>query len=182
MMGRPHPNSQPGSAPVLGPSMSVATLHGLFLTVAAGLCVLVLERPFWLAVGLLLAAGPTVIPELVSRWWVLLLLGVSQLWREPSVTDVGFYLLLAGLHLLHVVGSLAQQLPWHARMQRVAFVRCIRRYLLVQAVAQAVAVGALLAFIGGRRTVTGLSIVAAAALGLVAAVLTRGLRRARGHA
>ena len=181
MMGRLHAGRPRGSAPAVGPGMSAATLHVMFLAVAAGLCLLVLERPVWLAVGLLLAAGGTLLPELVPKWWVLLMLGVGQLWREPSVTDVAFYLLLAGLHLLHVIGSLAQQLPWHARMQRVAFAQYLRRFVLVQVVAQAVAVGALFAFGGGRGTVTGLSIVAAAALGLMAAVLARGLRRARGR-
>jgi hypothetical protein len=161
--------------------MSAAMLHVMFFAVAAVLCVLVLERPVWLVVGLLLAAGGTFLPALVSRWWVLLVLGLSQLWREPSVSDVAFYVLLAGVHLLHVIGSLAHQLPWHARMQRVAFTRPLRRFVLVQLVMQAVAVGTLFSFGGRRGTLTGLSIVAAAALGLVAAVLARGLRRARGR-
>ena len=179
MTQRPHTSASGGSDPAIGPSISAATLRVLFLVVAAGLSLLVLDRPVWLSVGLLLAAGGTFLPELVSRWWVLLLLGVSQLWREPSVVDVAFHLLLAGLHLLYVVGSLAQQLPWHARVQRVAFARCIRRFVRVQAVTQAVAVGALVAFGGGRGAVPGLSIVAATALGLVAAVLARGLHRAQ---
>ncbi|MDF1503228.1 hypothetical protein [Roseisolibacter sp. H3M3-2] len=178
MRGWSHARRARGSAPVVGPWISAAAFHVTFLAVAVGLCLLVLARPVWLAVGLLLAAGATLRPELVSRWWVLLLLGVSQLWREPSATDGVFYLLLAGVHLLHVVGSLAQQFPWHARVQRAALAPPLRRFVAVQAAAPAAAAGALVAFGGGRGTVTGLSVGSAAALGLVAAVLAWGLRRA----
>jgi len=166
------------SVPAIGQWVPTATVHLAFLVVAAALCLLVLSSPFWRAVGLLLAVVVTVFPNWVPRWWLLLLLGLSQYWREPSVTDLVFYLLLAGVHLLHVLGGLARLLPWHGRMQVVAFVRPLQRFAVVQAVAQSVAVGALLAFSGGRGTIPGLSILAAAMLGVVAAVLNRGLRQA----
>lgn len=166
------------SVPAIGRWVPTATVHLAFLVVAAVLCLLVLAPPFWRAVGLLLAVVSTVFPNWVPRWWLLLLLGLSQYWREPSVTDLVFYLLLAGVHLLHVLGGLARLLPWHGRMQVVAFVRPLQRFAVVQAVAQSVAVGALLAFSGGRGTIPSLSILAAAMLGVVAAVLNRGLRQA----
>lgn len=166
------------SVPEIGPWVPTATVHLAFLVVAAGLCLLVLAPPFWRAVGLLLAVVSTVFPNWVPRWWLLLLLGLSQYWREPSVTDLVFYLLLAGVHLLHVLGGLARLLPWHGRMQVVALARPLQRFAVVQVVTQSVAVGALLAFSGGRGTIPGLSILAAAMLGVVAAVLNRGLRQA----
>ena len=160
--------------------MPTATVRLVFLGTAAGLCLFVL-KDFWLIGGLLLAVSGTVLPNLVHKGWVILVLGVSQLWREPSVSDPTFYLLLAGVHLLYVISSLAAQVPWHGRMQTVAFVRPVQRFVLVQIVVQAVAVGALLAFGERRGTVPGLSIVAAVVLGVVAVVLARGLRRARGR-
>lgn len=166
------------SVPAIGPWVPTATLHLVFLAVAAGLCLLVFASPFWRAVGLLLAVAVTLVPHKVHTWWLLLVLALSQLWREMSVTDGVFYLLLAGVHLLHTLGSFARLLPWHGRVQTVAFVRPLQRYVFVQVVAQAAAVGALLAFGGGRGTVPGLSILAAAMLGLVAAVLARRLRQA----
>jgi hypothetical protein len=52
----------------------------------------------------------------------------------------------------------------------------VRRFVLVQAVVQPVAVGSLLAFGGGTGTMPGLSIVAAVVLGVVAVVLAQGGR------
>lgn len=174
-------NSMRASVPATGPWVPTATLHLVFLAVAAGLSLLVLESPFWLGFGLLLAVAGTFIPHLVAKGWVIGMLALSQLWREPLVTDVSFYLLLAGVHLLHVMGSLAREIPWTGRMQRVAFVRPVRRFVLIQLVVQAVAVGTLFVFGGSRGTVPGLSILSAALLGIVAAVLARGLPHARGR-
>ncbi len=173
-----HTTRARASAPEIGPSVPTATLHLAFFAVAAGLCVLVLESPMWLAIGLLLAVVGTLVPDRVPAWWLLLLLGLSQLWREPSVADIVYYLILAGVHLLHVLGSLARLLPWDGRMQVDTLVRPFRRFVLVQAVAQPAAVGALLAFGSAPGTVPGLSILAAAVLGLVTAVFARGLRQA----
>lgn len=169
------------AVPVMGPWVPTATLHLVFLGVAAGLCLLVLKDPFWLGAGLLLAFAGTFASNVVPKWCVLLLLGLSQFWREPLVTDVVFYLLLAGVHLLHVIGGLSRQMPWRGRMQRGALVRPFQQFVFVQVVVQAVAVGALLAFGGGRGTVPGLSIFSAAVLGVVAVVLVRGRRHALGR-
>lgn len=164
------------AAPAMGRWIPTATVPVSFLAVSIGLCLLVLAPPFWLAVGVLLAVGAVVVPTLVPAWWLLLLLSLGQLWRAPMVADLVFSLLLAGVHLLHVLASLARVLPWRGRMQLRALVRPLRRYLLVQAITQTIAIGALFVFSGGRGTVSGLSILAAAVLGVVAAVLARGLR------
>lgn len=165
----------PASAPAIGPWVPTATLHLIFFALAAGLCLLVLPPRFWLAAGLLLSAAVTLVPNWVPAWWLLLVLALSQLWREPSVTDLDFYLLLAGVHLLHVLGGLARPLPWRGRMQVGVLLRPLRRFVLVQAAAQGVAACALLTFGEGPGTVRGLSILAAAALGVVTAMLARRL-------
>lgn len=166
------------SEPSIGAWVPTATLHLVFLTVAAGLCLLVLDAHFWLVVGLLITVAATLVPNVVSAWWLLLLLGSSQIWRAPSATDIVFYLLLAGVHLLHVLSSFTRLLPWNGRIQLIALVRPLQRFVLVQAVSQVVAVGALLTFGGGRGTISGLSMLAAAMLGIVALALVRGVRRA----
>jgi hypothetical protein len=167
------------SVPTIGPWVPTATLHVLFFTVAAGLCVLVLASPFWITVGLLLASAVTLAPNRVPTWWLLLMLALSQVWRDPSVTDHAFYLLLAGVHLLHLLGGLTRLLPWTARMQVGALVRPLQRFVMVQAAAQVVAVSALLVFDGGPGTVRGLSILAAGALCGMAVVFVRRLRQAQ---
>ena len=157
--------------------MPTATLHLSFFALASGLCLLVLVSPFWRAIGLLLAVAVTLVPSWVPTWWLLLLLALSQLWREPSATDLDFYLLLGGVHLLHLLGGLARLLPWMGRIQVAALVRPLQRFVLVQAVAQALALGALLAFSGEPGAVPGLSILAAGALAVVSAMLGGRLRQ-----
>ena len=175
-MNRVHPGTLArASIPDIGRWVPTATVHLAYFAVAAALCVLVLGRPFYLGVGLLLAVSGTLVPQRVPSWWLLLVLGVSQLWREPSRTDVSFYVLLAGVHLLHLLGGLARLVPWRGRMQVTAFISPVRRYLLVQLFAQATAVGTLAAFGDAHGTVPGLSIVAAALLGLVALMFARPL-------
>jgi hypothetical protein len=171
----------PASVPAIGPWVPTATLHVMFFAVAAGLCFLVIAPRFWLVIGLLLSAAVTLVPNWVPTWWLLLVLALSQFWREPSVTDLAFYLLLAGVHLLHALGGLARLLPWRGRMQVGALVRPLRRFVLVQAAAQGAAACTLLAFGGGPGAVRGLSILAAAALGVVTAMLARRLRPVRGR-
>lgn len=168
------------SIPWIGSSIPTAALHLAYFAVAAGLCVLVIEDRFWLGAGLLLAALGTFMPNRVPKGCVILLLALRQFWRDPSATDVPFYLLLAGAHLLLVVASLAQQMPWYGRMQTRALVRPLRRFVIVQIVVQAAAVVALSSFGDRSASVPGLSIVAGAMIGVVAVVLARGLRDARG--
>lgn len=164
------------SVPDIGPSVPTAAVPLLHLAVAAGLCLLALPSPSLVAIGLLLALLETVAPNHVPAWLLLLTLGLSQLWRHPSATDVVYYLLLAAVHLLHVLSGLARLLPWRGRMQVSAFAPPLRRYLLVQAVVQPVAAGALIAFGRGPGGVTGLSIAAALLLCAVAVALGVGQR------
>ena len=166
------------SAPSIGPWVPTATLHLAFLAVAAGLCLLVFDSRLWLTIGCMVAMAATVVPHVVSPWWLLLMLAGNQLWRTPSATDGVFYMLLAGVHLLHVLGSFARLLPWNGRIQVAALVRPFQRFVLVQTVSQVAAFGALFTFTGRRGTASGLSILAAALLGVVAAVLARRVRRA----
>jgi hypothetical protein len=165
------------SDPSIGPWVPTAIVHLAFLAVAAGLCLLALDSRFWVGAGLVIALAATFVPQLVSPFWLLLVLGLSQLSRAPSATDLVFYLLLAGIHLLHVLSSFARLLPWNGRIQVVALVRPLKRFVFVQMVSQIVAVGALLTLAGGSGKATGLSILAAAMLGVVAVALGHGARR-----
>lgn len=164
------------SVPDIGPSIPTATVPLLFLAASAGLCLLALASPSLVAIGFLLALLGTVASNQMSTWLLLLMLSLSQLWRDPLATDVVYYLLLAGVHLLHVLSSLSRLLPWNGRMQVGTLARPLRRYLFVQAVVQPVAVGALIAFGRGSGGVTGLSIVAALLLCVVAVELGVGKR------
>lgn len=185
MTGRHMPHDARATAPTIGAWVPMVTLSVTYVALAVGVCFVVVGSPFWRVVGLLLAVTGTLAPRAVPTWWLLLVLGLSQLWRTPSAHDVTFYVLLASVHLLHVLGSYLRLFPRHARLQLVALALPLRRYVLVQAVVQPLAVGVLSAFAGGARGargaggVPGLSIAAAAALAVVAALLARGLWMAR---
>lgn len=185
MTSRHMPHDARATAPTIGAWVPMVTLSVTYVALAVGVCFVVVGSPFWRVVGLLLAVTGTLAPRAVPTWWLLLVLGLSQLWRTPSAHDVTFYVLLASVHLLHVLGSYLRLFPRHARLQMAALVGPLRRYVLVQAVVQPLAVGVLSAFAGGARGVRGaggvpgLSIAAAAALAVVAALLARGLWMAR---
>lgn len=99
--------------------------------------------------------------------------------RAATVSDVTFYLLLAGVHLMHVLRSIAALLPWHGRTQVSALLNPLRRFLCVQAVVQPVAFGALFLFGAEHGRVQGLSMLSAALLGVMAVVLHSRLRTDR---
>ncbi len=140
---------------------------------AVGLCLLALAPPAWLTIGLLLAVGSTLMPDRVPGWWLLLVLGLTQLGREPVAGDVTFHTLLAGLHLLHVLGAIAGPLPWSGRLQLRAVVRPLRRLIAVQLCVQPLAVVALLLLSPRPGEVPGLYLLSTAALGLVVWLLAR---------
>ena len=166
------------NAPAIGWWLPTAALRVAFAVVAAVLCALVLAPPFWRAVGLALAVGGLLAPTRVPAWWLVLLFALGQLGRDPVMWDVTFHLLLAGVPLLHLLGSLAREAPWVGRLQVAVLARPLRRWLTVQLGVQPVAVVAFGLLPAGAGTVSGLPVLAAVALGVVAVALAWGGRRA----
>lgn len=169
------------SAPFMRRSMPMATLRLTQFSVAAALCLLVLESRFWMVAGLLISVANLLAPIQVGAWWVLLLLALGQLWRVPSAFDPTFHLLLAGVHLLHVLGSIGRWLPWRGRMELAALAAPLARFAAIQVIAQVVAVFALYPSSGDRSTVPGLSIASAVMLAILALIFVRAIRRASMH-
>lgn len=165
------------TVPTIGRWIPTAVVPLAYGAVAAGLCALVIESPFWLGMGLLLVVVNLVMPTPLITGSLLLLLGVSQLSRAPSVADPTFYALLAGLHLLYMMGSLARVMPWIGRLELAALRRPCLRFLKVQMTSQGVAVTALFLFDGDGARYAGLSIVAAVWLALLGVLLATGVRR-----
>ena len=164
-----------GTDPAIGRWIPTGVGPLAHLAVVAALALLVLDGPIWRSVVLLLACGRLLLPGLIAPWWLLLSFILSQLLREPAATDARLHLLLAGLPLLHLVGSLDSVLPRQGRLQLGALSQPIRRFVLVQALVHPVAAGALFLFDRQRGTMPGLSIVSAALLGVIALLLARPL-------
>lgn len=172
-------NSAASPAATAGPRnarfVPIAVIYIAYGAVAASLCALVLDAGVWRTVGLSLAVASTMVPTRVSAGWLLLVLGASQLSRMPSATDHRFYLLLAGLHLLHVLSSYVRLLPWRGQIEAAALTGVFRRYAVVQLFTEAGAAGALLLFAGKQGAVPGLSLVSAVLVVLLVGLFYRRL-------
>lgn len=160
----------------IGAWVPTVTVRAATAVVSSGLCLLVLPTPFWRGMGILLTASSLLFPSVVPTWTVILLLCVNQIGRQSSASDATFYVLLAGVHLLHLLTSLARVLPDSGRLQLAALRRPLTRFVLIQAVVQTTAALTMLLFRNGPGTIRGLSIGSALALGAIAVVLAMGLR------
>lgn len=134
--------------PAVGPAVPAAVLRAAVGAVA-GVLVLVAFPGAWslaAVVGVLVAVWPRPVAVVAL---VLVVAGVQVL-RPLAPVQPGFFAALAGVHLLHVLTALARVVPWRARVQLRALGGPLRRWALVQAGAQLVAV-ALLVLVPGPR-------------------------------
>lgn len=151
----------------------IALLNAAYGSVAVALCWLVLPPGEWRMLGVSLAIASAVIPARVASGWLLLVLGAGQLFRGPSATDYRFFLLLAGLPLLHLLSSITRVLPWRGALEAAALGGMLKRFALLQCVAQPMSAGALLLLSGRTGTVPGLSLVSAVLVVVLAQLFAR---------
>jgi hypothetical protein len=131
----------------------------------------------WLAVGLIFSLLAAAAPEYLFGWVVILFLGLGQLSRPAGLTWQ-LLVLLAGIHLLHVLGALALAVPWRGWLQPRVFREPLLRFLSIQLPVQLLAVVTLLLLAPdahGHRPliVAAFAIVGAAALAGLALLLLR---------
>lgn len=161
-------------APRLGARVPGWMLRGILAAVGIVLCLVQLPLGtdgVWAWVGIAITGIAVVFPTTPAAWLLMLMLGISVLSRVPSPADPRIYLLIAGIHLLHLIASYTRVVPVRGWIQVRALVSPLRRYLLVQLPAQAVALLTLAVFapkIGEHR-------VAIPALGIVAGIALVGL-------
>jgi hypothetical protein len=114
-----------GSVPAVAPRVIVALI---------AVALEVIQLPFgpWLIVAGLLIALALVVPRLLTAWAFVLVVGLSMLFREPSVIDWHPYVLLAGVHLVHLYAAQAVVTPIRGRLQLRVLVRPLRSFLAIQ--------------------------------------------------
>ncbi len=166
------PDDLPASAPIPGAAVRVA-----LVAVAAALSLVVYGSHGWFYVGVLLALLAAWQPEYLLAWLLIVFLAVGELGRRPAL-DWRLLVLLAGLHLLHELATLALAVPWRSWVQPAAFRAPLRRFLSLQAPAQGFAVPVMLLLApgaGGLRPLTLAALAAGggAALAVLAALLLR---------
>jgi hypothetical protein len=161
--------------PAMGPWLPAAVLRVALGVVGVLLCVDRLAPGFWLVAGLGLLGAAVAVPRWATAWALLLLLAGTQLLEQPSAQDGRFFLLLAGLHLLHVLAAQALALPWRGRVQAVVLRRPLLRFVAVQIPVQVVAFAALAVLApgpdGARVVLPAAGIVGGAALVAVTVLL-----------
>jgi hypothetical protein len=159
----------------MGPWLPAVVVRVALGVVGALLCLERLPPGFWLVAGLGLLAAAVAVPRWATAWVLLLLLAGTQLLEPPSAEDGRFFLLLAGLHLLHVLAAQALALPWRARLQAAILRPPLLRFAAVQIPVQAVAFAALALLAPGpdgvRAALPALGIAGGAALVVVTVLL-----------
>jgi hypothetical protein len=130
----------------------------------------------WLTVGILLSIATAWSPQQLLGWALILFLAAGRLAHHPGLSW-RFLVLLAGLHLLHILAMLALELPWRSWVQPAVLIAPFRRFLVIQVPTQLLAVLALLLLApstDGHRplTLAGFALVGAVALAGLALLLT----------
>jgi hypothetical protein len=171
----------PGVAPPPDLSHAGARIPGLavravFLIAGVLLCLVDYGLSGWLVVGIVLSVAAAWSPQHLLGWALILFLAAGRLAHHPGLSW-RFLVLLAGLHLLHVLAMLALELPWRSWVQPAVLVAPLRRFLVIQVPSQLLAVLALLLLApsaDGHRPVTiaGFAVVGAVALVGLALLLT----------
>jgi hypothetical protein len=167
----------PTDMPAAGARIPGIAVRAAFAITGAVLALVDYGPNGWLAFGIVLSVAAAVAPETLIGWLVILFLMVGQLARHADLTW-RFLVLLAGLHLLHVLASLALELPWRSCIQPAVFVAPLRRFVLIQIPTQLLAVCALLLLApshDGHRplTIAAFAVVGGAALAGLAVLLVR---------
>jgi hypothetical protein len=133
----------------------------------------------WLAVGIIFSLLAAWAPDYLLTWVLIVFLALGELGR-PAALSWQLLVLLAGVHLLHVLATLALGLPWRSWIQPSVFTRPLLRFIEIQIPVQLLAVVTLLLLAPnghGHRplTVAEFSVVGASALaGLTVMLLGRG--------
>jgi len=136
----------------------------------------------WLAVGIIFSLLAAWAPEYLLDWVLIVFLALGELSR-PAALSWQLLVLLAGVHLLHALATLALGLPWRSWIQPSVFRRPLLRFLAIQIPVQLLAVVTLLLLAPnahGHRplTVAEFTVVGAAALAGLTLILL--MRRADG--
>lgn len=162
--------------PATGPAVPVVAVRVLLAVVGIAGCATCLPSVAWAVVGALVAVTAALRPSSLAPWVLAGVLVLHQLGTDPG-PGWRFAVLLAAVHLLHVLGGLALALPVRGTLEVRALAAPARRFVVVQAPAQVVAQAALWGFEGSRRPdVPLVAVLAAAALAGLGVLLVRSYR------
>lgn len=164
-------------------ALPAVLVHVSLVVVTTALSLAIVPVAFWLVVAIALGIAAGAVPRLYTAWALIILLPLFQLPRDPSTIDWRPYALLAGLHLIHNLASLALVVPVRGMIDARVFVRPLCRFVIVQLPCQAL-LALLLVAVSSEwfsRAIPWLAPVGAAALIVLAGILIIPLARHRGR-
>ena len=132
----------PSELPATGARVPGFAVRVVFVVVGVALSLLDYGFTGWLTIAIVLAIAAAWVPRYLVGWALILFHGLGLLTRHLAFTW-RFLVLLAGLHLLHTLATLALELPWRSWVQPAVFVPPLIRFVAIQVPTQAVAVVAL---------------------------------------
>ncbi|MCW2538306.1 MAG: hypothetical protein JWN95_31 [Frankiales bacterium] len=170
--------------PRLGARVPGIAVRAVVALLGALLSFVCYHQAFLIIVGLVITVFAVVLPRRLGAWALLLFLAASQLPRDHSPLDWQFLVLLAGLHLVHVLAAPMVEIPLRSWVQLAVFRPALLRYLAIQVPVQALAVLTLLLLAprsdGSRHvSVPAVGIVGGAAFVVVTLLLAVPLLRER---
>jgi len=147
------------------------TVRAVLVLAGAVLSVITYGVGGWTGFGVALSLLAAWLPRYLVGWGLILFLAAGRLAQHPALSWQ-FLVLLAGLHLLHVLATLTVELPWRSWVQPSVLTAPLRRFVAIQIPTQLLAVAVLLLLApghGGHRPL------ALAAVGLVGVVALLGV-------
>jgi len=118
-------------------------LRPVFVLVAVLLTMVAYGTNGWIGAGFLLAVPVIWAPDYMLAWLVLVFLALGR-FEHQATLDWRLLVLIAGVHLLHLIASLILLVPWRSWVEPAAFGRPLARFIAVQIPVQLLAVAAML--------------------------------------
>ncbi|GAA1524387.1 hypothetical protein HD600_000039 [Microbacterium ginsengiterrae] len=161
-----------------GPAIPGAVMH-LLLPIVATLAALLLPVLGWQIAVIVAAVIGMLFPQTFAGWLAIACLAVGLLLVEPEPWQS--MLAVLAVHLLHVLSCVLPAVPWRGPVVLAALRPTLRRFVVVQLVAQPMTFAALWLHALDTTAVPAAALVGAAALAVFAIFLVRRiLGRSRG--
>jgi hypothetical protein len=160
--------SAPDDMPVADAWIPGYAVRVAFVVIGVALTFVDFGLSGWLVLSVALTIGAAWAPHQLYGWGLILLLGAGQLGRHADAElSWHFLVLLAGLHLLYVLGTLAPALPLRSWVQPGVYLAPLVRWVAIQIPTQIFAVVALLALSPDRHGHRPVTVGSFAAIGVV---------------
>lgn len=129
----------PADLPVSDARLPAVTVRVALAILGSLLSLVVFGTSSWLAVGIIFSLLAAWVPGYLLSWPLIVFLALGELSR-PAGLRWQLLVLIAGVHLLHVLAALALALPWRSWLQPRVLEPPLLRFVAIQIPVQVLAV------------------------------------------